>query len=183
VTVGGVLLLAPLLLPLLGNYGGARVLMVLLAIPAIVQAFYATSDRLLIIAGHANVALLVTALSFVLLASTPFATVPWLGAAAIPVAMALAVAVVGPIIVIRARQLVQIRSIAWRDAAFMASGCVALASAALANTDTNVVLACAVLGLIAAYYVVTVTSRAATDDYGGEPSPILPLLAPDKASR
>ena len=41
-TIGGVLVLAPLLLPLLGNYGGARVLMVLLAIPAIVQAFYAT---------------------------------------------------------------------------------------------------------------------------------------------
>ncbi len=182
-TIGGVLLLAPLLLPLLGNYGGARVLMVLLAIPAIVQAFYATSDRLLIIAGQANVALLVTALSFALLAATPFATVSWLGAAAIPAAMLLAAVVIGPIIIIRTRQLVHIRSIAWRDAAFMASGCVALASAALADTSANVVLACGVLGVIAAYYGITVTSRAATDAYGGEPSPILPIFAPDKASR
>jgi O-antigen/teichoic acid export membrane protein len=182
-TVGAVLLLAPLLLPLLGNYGGARVLMVLLAIPAIVQAFYATSDRLLIIAGQPNVALFVTALSFALLALTPFATVPWLGAAAIPAAMMLAAVLIGPIIIIRAWQLVHIRSIAWRDAAFMASGCVALASAALADTNANVVLACAVLGVIAAYYIVTVTSRAATDDYGDESSPSLPLFAPDKASR
>jgi O-antigen/teichoic acid export membrane protein len=182
-TVGGVLLLAPLLLPLLGNYGGARVLMVLLAIPAIVQAFYATSDRLLIIAGHANVALLVTALSFALLASTPFATVPWLGAAAIPAAMMLAAAMVGPIVIIRTWQLVQIRSIAWRDAACMASACVALASAARADTNANVVLACGVLGVIAAYYIVTVTSRMASDDYDGASSLTLPLLAPDKASR
>jgi O-antigen/teichoic acid export membrane protein len=182
-TIGGVLVLAPLLLPLLGNYGGARVLMVLLAIPAMVQAFYATSDRLLIIAGQPNVALTVTALSFALLALTPFATAPWLGAAAIPVAMTLGAAVIGPIIIIRAWQLVHIRSIAWRDGAFMASGCVALASAALADTSANVVLACGVLGVIATYYIITVTSRAATDDYGGEPLPSLPLFAPDKASR
>ncbi len=182
-TVGAVLLLAPLLLPLLGNYGGARVLMVLLAIPAIVQAFYATSDRLLIIAGQPNVALLVTALSFALLALMPFATVPWLGAAAIPAAMMLAAAVIGPIIIIRAWQLLHVRGIAWRDAAFMASACVALASAALADTTANVVLACSVLGVMAAYYIVTVTSRAATDDYGRESSPRLPLLAPDNAAR
>ena len=181
-TIGGVLVLAPLLLPLLGNYGGARVLMVLLAIPAIVQAFYATSDRLLIIAGQPNVALLVTALSFALLALTPFATVPSLGAAAIPAAMTLGAAVIGPIIIIRAWQLVHIRSIAWRDGALMASGCAALASAAVADTTANLVLACGVLGVIAAYYGMTVTSRAATDDYG-EPSPSLPLFAPDKASR
>lgn len=182
VTIAAVLLLAPALLPLLGNYGGARPLMVLLAIPAIVQAFYATSDRLLIIAGQANVALSVTALSFALLALMPFATVPWLGAAAIPTAMTLAAAVIGPIIVIRAWRLVHIRSIAWRDGAFMASGCVALASAAFADTSTNVVLACGVLGVIAAYYIITMTSRAATDDYGESP-PILPLFASDKASR
>ena len=134
-------MLAPLLLPLLGNYGGARVLMVLLAIPAIAQAFYATSDRLLIIAGQPNVALLVTALSFALLALTPFATVPWLGAAAIPAAMTLGAAVIGPIIIIRAWQLVHIRSIAWRDGAFMASGCAAWRAPLLPEMTANLVLA------------------------------------------
>jgi O-antigen/teichoic acid export membrane protein len=177
-TAGAVLLLAPLLLPLLGNYGGARALMILLAIPAIVQSFYATSDRLLIIAGQANVALIVTALSFALLVAMPFATVSWLGAAAIPAAMMMAVALIGPIIIVRTRQLVGVSSIAWRDLAFMASGCVALAVAAIAETATNVALACGVLGVIAASYIATVTSRAAVEGYDDAP-----LFVPDKASR
>ena len=55
-TISGVLLLAPLLLPLLGNYLDARALLIWLAIPSFVMSFYATSDRLLIIAGQSSVA-------------------------------------------------------------------------------------------------------------------------------
>ncbi len=39
----------------------ARTLLIWLAIPSFIVSFYATSDRLLIIAGQANVALVVTA--------------------------------------------------------------------------------------------------------------------------
>ena len=78
---------APILLPLLGNYLDARTLLIWLAIPSFVLSFYATSDRLLIIAGQANVALVVTASSFVVLVAGPFATAPWLGPVAIPAAM------------------------------------------------------------------------------------------------
>jgi O-antigen/teichoic acid export membrane protein len=187
-TIGGVLVLAPLLLPLLGNYMGARSLMVLLAIPAFIQSFYATSDRLLIIAGHANVALLVTALSFALLAATPFATAPWFGSAAIPVAMILSVLVVGPIVVVRARQLVNIRSVAWRDIAFMACGIGALAGAAAAGTYASAVLACGLIGVIGVYYAMTATARSAADDYdssvvvGAGASAAPPLSPARKAS-
>ena len=59
-------------------HGGARAAD-WLAIPSFVQSFYATSDRLLIIAGQANVALILTASSFAVLMTTPFATAPWLG--------------------------------------------------------------------------------------------------------
>ena len=97
-TIAGVLLLAPLLLPLLGNYLGARGLLTWLAIPSFVQAFYATSDRLLIIAGQANVALLLTASSFAVLTTTPFATAHWLGPLAIAAAMIFSVLAFSPIV-------------------------------------------------------------------------------------
>ena len=64
--------MAPVLLPLLGNYMSARTLLIWLAIPSFIGAFYATSDRLLVIAGQANVALMVTASSFAVLTTSPF---------------------------------------------------------------------------------------------------------------
>ena len=70
-TIGGMLFLAPYLLPLFGNFAGALGFLTLLAIPAFMQSFYATSDRLLIIAGHANVALILTASSFAVLTVSP----------------------------------------------------------------------------------------------------------------
>ena len=93
-----------------------------LAIPSFVAAFYATSDRLLIIAGQANVALVVTASSFAILLASPFVTARWLGPVAIPVAMILAVAVVNPLVAVRARQLVGVSTFHWRDAILMACG-------------------------------------------------------------
>ncbi len=130
-TIGGVLVLAPVLLPLLGNYLDARGLLIWLAIPSFAASFYATSDRLLIIAGQANVALVVTASSFVVLVASPFATAPWLGPVAIPAAMIFSALFVSPLVAVRARQLAGVGTIAPRDGALMACGCLALATAAV----------------------------------------------------
>lgn len=179
-TIAGVLLLAPLLLPLLGNYLGARSLLTWLAIPSFVQAFYATADRLLIIAGQANVALLLTASSFAVLTTTPFATAHWLGPLAIAGAMIFSMLAFNPIVAVRARQLMGIRTVEPLDAALMAAGCIALAGSAVAGSYVSTVLACGVLGGIAAYYIVTLTAharRAATSSAGDA------ILLPDKASR
>lgn len=189
-TTGGVLLLSPLLLPLLGNYMDARTLLVWLAIPSFVASFYATSDRLLIIGGQANVPLMATALSFAVLVGSPFATAPWLGPAAIPLAMILSAILFNPIVAWRVRRLVDFRTIGWRDGAFMASGCVALVAAAALGSYASTVVVCGVLGAIGGYYVMTALSRSAAEDYdhslvlaGSESSAPRPRLVADSASQ
>jgi O-antigen/teichoic acid export membrane protein len=188
-TVMGVLLAAPLLLLLLGNYGGARPLLIWLAIPSFIGSFYATSDRLLIIAGQANVALVVTALSFAMLCAGPFALAPWLGPAAIPAAMILSVALFNPLVALRARQLVGVRTFAWRDGTLALCGGVALAGAGLLGSYASLAVASVVLGAVGAYYVTKAISPSAESDYA--PSSIFaigesasrPLLLPEKASQ
>lgn len=190
VTTSGVLLMTPVLLPLLGNYLDARSLLIWLAIPSFVASFYATSDRLLIIAGQANVPLAVTASSFATLIACPFGIAPWLGAAAIPAAMILSVALFNPLVAVRARQLAGVRTWTWRDAALMVSGCIALAGGAIAGSYASAAIACAILIAIGAYYVATALSRPAGDDYDGSlilaarNSAATPArLLPDKASQ
>ncbi|MGB6537600.1 MAG: oligosaccharide flippase family protein [Xanthobacteraceae bacterium] len=189
-TTGGVLLLAPVLLPLLGNYMSARSLLIWLAIASFVTSFYATSDRLLIIAGQANVALVVTASSFAVLIAGPFGIAPWLGPAAIPAAMIVSAVLFRPIVALRARQLVGVLTIGWLDRVLMACGCIALGCAAVAGSYASAALACAMLGAIGAYYVATALSLAAGDDYGnslifaaGGSPPKPARLLPDKASQ
>ncbi|MGH6671104.1 MAG: lipopolysaccharide biosynthesis protein [Xanthobacteraceae bacterium] len=189
-TIGGVILLAPVLLPLLGNYMSARPLLIWLAIPSFVASFYATSDRLLIIAGKANVPLVVTASSFIVLIACPFGFARWFGLAAIPAAMILSVALFNPIVAIRARQLAGVRTFSWLDGALMGVGCIALASAGIAGSYASAAIACAILGAIGVHYVATALSRSAREDYQGSPifAPGAPSaraarLLPDKASQ
>jgi O-antigen/teichoic acid export membrane protein len=189
-TVAAVLPLAPVLLPVLGNYMSARSLLIWLAIPSFVMSFYAAADRLLIIAGQANVALTVTASSFAALVATPFAIAPWLGPVAIPAAMILSVALFNPLVALRANQLVGVRTFAWRDVALLACGCLALVAAAAAGSYASTAIACAMLGAIGAYYLATAMSRSVGDRYGSSPilaasvsQPGRPLLSPEKASR
>lgn len=189
-TTAGVVLMAPVLLPLLGNYLDARSLLIWLAIPSFAASFYATSDRLLIIAGQANVALVVTASSFAMLIAAPFGLAPWLGPAAIPAAMILSVAFFNPIVAMRARQLVGVRTFGWYDLALLGCGCTALAGAALAGSYAAAAIACGMLAAIGAYYVMTAMSRSAREDYDNsgvfsapERSTARPLLIPDNASQ
>jgi O-antigen/teichoic acid export membrane protein len=163
-TIVAVLLLSPVLLPLLGNYMGAAPLLVWLAIPAFVQSFYATSDRLLIIAGQANVALIFTASSFTVLAASPFVTASWLGPVAIPAAMIFSAVAFNPLIAVRTKQLTGVRTIAVRDAVLIACGGLTLAVSAVGGSHLGAAISYAMLGLIAANYLVTATSRSAVYD-------------------
>jgi O-antigen/teichoic acid export membrane protein len=189
-TTAGVLLFAPILLPLLGNYLDARTLLIWLAIPSFAASFYATSDRLLIIAGQANVALVVTASSFAMLMAAPFGLAPWLGPVAIPAAMIFSVALFNPLVALRAGQLVGVRTFGWRDIALLGCGCTALTAAAVVGSYAAAAIACAMLAAVGAYYVTTALSRSAAEDSGNssmfaanEPSARRPLLMPDKASQ
>ena len=152
-TISGGLMLAPFLLPLFGNYAGALVFLTWLAIPTFVQSFYATSDRLLIIAGHANVALILTASSFCVLTTTPFVTAHWLGPISVPAAMIASALLFNSIVAVRTRQFFGIRTIEPLDRALMACGTLALAVSALNPSPFFIASACAVLGLIGLYLI------------------------------
>jgi O-antigen/teichoic acid export membrane protein len=153
VTIGGLLLLAPLLLPLFGDYGSARTLLIWLAIPIFVQSFYDTSDRLLIMAGQANTALLLTGSSFLVLITTPFLTAPWIGPASIPAAMILSALLFNPIAAARVQAMFAIRTIHRRDAALLAVGTVALAGYAIAGSALAGLATCAILAAVGLYFL------------------------------
>jgi hypothetical protein len=129
------------------------------------QSFYAASDRLLIIAGQANVALIFTAASFAMLVVSPFATAAWLGPLAIPAAMIFSMVCFNPLIAVRARRLVGVRTIALSDAALMACGSLALAASAIVPSFINAAITYGLLGVIGVYYIMTATARSAADDY------------------
>jgi O-antigen/teichoic acid export membrane protein len=159
-TIAAILIIAPYVIPLFGNFAGALALVTLLAIPAFVSSFYATSDRLLIIAGHANVALTLTASSFAVLTITPFLTAAWLGPAAIPVAMIASAILFNPIVAVRVRRLFGIHTLKLPDLALIASGSAMLAISALTHSRLWAIGACAVLCLIGAYMLGTAIRRS-----------------------
>ena len=150
-TICGILLLAPYLLPLFGNYRGAEALLIWLAIPTFVQSFYATSDRLLITAGQANVALVLNGSSFMVLTTTPFITAAWLGMLAIPAAMIVSMIVFQPIVAARTRKLFDIRTVGVPDAVMIVCGAFAIAAHAIVHSPLSTAGVCAVLTAIGLY--------------------------------
>jgi O-antigen/teichoic acid export membrane protein len=154
-TIGGLLLVAPFLLLLFGDYAGARTLLIWLAIPTFVQSFYDTSDRLLIMAGQANIALLLTGASFLVLTTTPFLTAPWIGPASIPAAMILSALLLNPIAAARVQSMFAIRTIHRRDAVLLAVGTVALAGYAIAGSALAGFATCAILAAVGVYFFVS----------------------------
>jgi O-antigen/teichoic acid export membrane protein len=168
-TIGGIFVLAPYLLPVFGNYRGAEALLIWLAIPTLVQSSYATSDRLLISAGQANVAVVLTGSSFLVLTTTPFITAAWLGMLAIPAAMIAASILFQPIVAARVRTLFGIRTIGIADIVAITCGALAVAGHAMTRTLTSTALACAVLAAIGLVYLMPVIrrSRAAAEAAAG----------------
>jgi O-antigen/teichoic acid export membrane protein len=154
-TIGGILSVAPFLLPLFGNYAGAQAFLVWLAIPTFIQSFYETSDRLLIIAGQANVALMLTASSFLVLTTTPFATTPLLGVASVPAAMILSAVLFNPIVSVRVQKMFAIRTIQRSDIGFIAVGTGMLLAYAVTGSPPVGLATCAALLAIAVYFFVS----------------------------
>jgi len=148
-TICGVLIAAPFIFPLFGNFSGAIVFLTWLAIPAFVSGFYATSDRLLIIAGQANVSLVLNASGFAMLVTVPFLIAPWLGMIALPAAMIASAILFNPIVSVRARQLFDVATITPLDIGMMVFGSAALVVSALTRTPLAVACACAVLVIVA----------------------------------
>lgn len=148
-TIGGILCVAPLVLPLFGSYAGARTFIVWLAIPTFVQSFYDTSDRLLIIAGQANAPLMTTASSCAILTIMPFLAAPWIGPAAIPWAMIVSALLLNPIIAGRVQAIFAIKTIHARDVLLLAAGTGALILCATTGTMAADVTVYTVLAAIA----------------------------------
>jgi O-antigen/teichoic acid export membrane protein len=150
-TISGLLLLAPFLLPLFGNYASAQTFLVWLAIPTFVQSFYETSDRLLIMAGQANIPLLLTASSFFVLTTTPFVTAPWIGMASIPAAMIVSMLLFKPMVAVRVRKMFDVRTVHPRDAVLIAVGTIVLAGYAIAGSPLVRLATCGILAAIGLY--------------------------------
>jgi O-antigen/teichoic acid export membrane protein len=154
-TIGGILCVAPFLLPLFGNYAGAQAFLIWLAIPTFIQSFYETSDRLLIIAGQANVALTLTASSFFVLTTTPFVTAPWLGLASIPAAMIVSAVLFNPIVSARVRTMFAIRTIHLSDIVLIAVGTAMLLAYAITRSPLAGLAACSALLAVAVWLFVS----------------------------
>lgn len=170
-TIAGILIVAPYIIPLFGNFAGALGFLTLLAIPSFIYSFYATSDRLLIIAGHANVALTLTASSFAVLTVTPFVTAPWLGPIAVPAAMIASAILFNPIVAVRARQRFGIHTLELPDLVLATCGAIMLAISASSHSRIWAVGACAVLGLIGVYMLVAAIRQSSLAPRGGATRP------------
>jgi O-antigen/teichoic acid export membrane protein len=155
VTIGGLLLCAPFLLPIFGNYASAQVFLIWLAIPTFVHSFYETSDRLLIMAGQANVALLLTGSSFFVLITTPFITAPWIGPVSIPAAMIVSQLLFNPFVAARVQSMFAIRTVHLRDAVIIAIGAIALAGYAILGSRFASIVTCATLAAIGLYFLLS----------------------------
>ncbi|MBR1229040.1 MULTISPECIES: lipopolysaccharide biosynthesis protein [unclassified Bradyrhizobium] len=149
--IAGILCVGPFLLPLFGNYAGAGSFLVWLAIHAFMHSFFATSDRLLLIAGQANVSLTTTASTFAMLVTTPFVTAPFLGPTAIPVTMALATALLYPLAA-RVKTLFDVRTFEPRDLLLIGAGIIVLVSYAITGAAMWGIVSVSGLSAIAFYY-------------------------------
>ncbi|MPZ37711.1 MAG: oligosaccharide flippase family protein [Rhizobiales bacterium] len=159
-TICGIFVLAPYILPVFGNYKGAEALLIWLAIPSFVVSFYATSDRLLISAGQANIAVALTGASFLVLTMTPFVTAPWLGMLAIPAAMILSAILLQPVVAVRVQRLFNVRTITPGDAAMMVCGTLAIAGYAMTRTPASAAAVCTILAIIGLVYMIPVIRRS-----------------------
>ncbi|MFZ1920957.1 MAG: hypothetical protein WAU57_04920 [Xanthobacteraceae bacterium] len=158
-TIAGILCVTPLLLPLFGDYARSLSLVVWLALPTFVQSFYSTSDRLLVISGNANVALILTASSFLTLILVPIATADRFGLTSIPLAMLLAMIVFQPIVAVRVKAMFDIRTIGPVEAAAIILGCVALVVYALKYTPLTDAIGCFAMSAVAMYYIATAAKQ------------------------
>ena len=169
-TIGGLLLVAPFLLPIFGNYASAQTFLIWLAIPTFVQSFYETSDRLLVMAGQASIALVLNGSSFFVLTTTPFITAAWLGAGSIPAAMILSALLFNPIVAARVQRMFAIRTINVWDAVLVGAGTVLLAGYALVGSPLAGIATCGVLAAVGICFFVSAMRWSQRRAEAGQPA-------------
>jgi O-antigen/teichoic acid export membrane protein len=160
-TIAGILCVAPFVLPLFGNFAGAGIFIIWLAIPTFVQSFYDTSDRLLVIAGQPNVPLTATAASFAMLGIMPFLAAPLIGPTAIPAAMIVSKLLFNPLVAARVKAIFALTTIHVRDIVMLTAGILALAAYALTGVIAAGVVSIAALAAIALYCCASAIRRTA----------------------
>ncbi|MBR1155805.1 lipopolysaccharide biosynthesis protein [Bradyrhizobium sp. JYMT SZCCT0428] len=156
--IAGILCIGPFLLPLFGNYTSAGSFLVWLAIHSFMHSFFATSDRLLLIAGQANVSLRTTASTFGALVTAPFVIAPLLGPTAIPITMALACALLYPLAA-RVKTLFDVRTFEPRDLLVIGAGITVLVSYAITGAVMWGIASVTGLSAIALYYCLSAIRR------------------------
>jgi O-antigen/teichoic acid export membrane protein len=151
-SIAGILFLSPFVLPIFGKYASADIILIWLAVPTFISCFYITSDRLLTVAGKANIILLFNGLSCAALIAVPYLVSPWLGITSIPAAMTVSVVVFNLIVVAQVQKTFAIKTIHQLDVALMTCGTLALAGYAFNDTPMQRLATCTVLVAIGAYY-------------------------------
>jgi O-antigen/teichoic acid export membrane protein len=167
-TIAGLLLSAPFLLPLFGNYASAQMFLIWLAIPPFVQSFYEASDRLLIMAGRPNIPLAITAASFVVLITVPFVAAPWIGMASIPAAMVASMLLFKPMLAVRVHKRFGIQTVHPGDVILIALGTMALAGYAAAESPLLGIVTCSIIAGIGVYFLASVANGTASKSRAGE---------------
>lgn len=114
-TVAGILIAAPFVLDRLPGYQSAFNLLVLLAAPAIIRAFFAGGERLLAMNGQSTLSLVIMTASAAMLVGVPAAAHQWLGVKAVPFALLLSAGLLNPLIAWGCRRGLGIRLLGRQD--------------------------------------------------------------------
>lgn len=158
-TIAAILCVAPLLLPMFGEYAGMWRFLVWLAIPTFIQSFYEASDRLLTIAGQANVPLVLTAASFCVLVTMPFIVAPFIGRTAVVIAMIVSAFVFKPVAAARVKAVFGLRTIRFEEMLMMGAGVAALVCYAMTGSVSAGVATFLVLAIIGLYCCLSAIRR------------------------
>lgn len=114
-SIAGLLIMAPLIANIFWNSSTVVMLLLMLAFPPAYRSLFASGDRLLQVAGHANWNLYIMLTSLVMLIAIPPVLAPSLGVLAIPVTMILSGLILNPVIALGVWRETGIRINDWSD--------------------------------------------------------------------
>ena len=114
-SIAGLLIASPLIANIFWNSSTVTMLILMLAFPPAYRSLFASGDRLLQVAGHANWNLYIMLTSLVMLIAIPPVLAPLLGVLAIPATMILSGLILNPVIAFGVWRETGIRINEWAD--------------------------------------------------------------------
>ncbi len=120
-SIAALLIASPLIANIFWNSSTVTTLLLMLAFPPAYRSLFASGDRLLQVAGHANWNLCIMLVSLLLLIAIPYMLAPWLGVLSLPVAMILSGFLLNPVIAFGVRRTTGITINNWLDLPFVAA--------------------------------------------------------------